>query len=404
MTNVTFGSYRGDVNSSGTEPSRLIEADETLYHQVVDTFATVASTDVNWTEKVWTSVGAHDGSVQVAFGLGKYPNRGVLDAYGGVSRAVEQWTVRASRALWLDPHSAAVGPLHYEVIEPLATVRVALEATDIQPIAFDVTLTGACPPGLEAREILQAPDSRRVTNDVMRYHQAGSAHGWVDIDGDRFVIHEGTWSSARDHSWGIRNTVGSPAKDLAPTRYPSDPRSFTSWQPVRCVRADGSHYVIFHYFQESNFPGQPAHKLLGGIEYPDGSVETFNAARWIDTRFDDTNRRFLGGTFVATMPDGAQRPIAMTPVDSGTGFHLGTGLYFGLDGARHGQWRGELHVDGDHFTDCAAADVARRIHQLRDCLVRVDDPVGGGVGYGVLQTIAIGAFPEFGLALATTFI
>jgi len=34
----------------------------------------------------------------------------------------------------------------------------------------------------------------------------------------------------------------------------------------------------------------------------------------------------------------------MTPFDTGTGFHLGTGLYFGFDGARHGQWRGALHV------------------------------------------------------------
>ena len=40
---------------------------------------------------------------------------------------------------------------------------------------------------------------------------------------------------------------------------------------------------------------------------------------------------------------------------------------------------------------------ARRIHQIRDNLVRVDDPVGGGVGWGNLQSIVAGPHPELGL-------
>ena len=104
------------------------------------------------------------------------------------------------------------------------------------------------------------------------------------------------------------------------------------------------------------------------------------------------------------MADGTERPVGVAPAATGTGFHLGTGLYFGLDGARHGQWRGELHVDGDHFTDCDAPEVARHIHQHRDCVVVVDDPAGGGRGGGSIQTIAIGAFPDLGLRLESTFV
>ena len=85
--------------------------------------------------------------------------------------------------------------------------------------------------------------------------------------------------------------------------------------------------------------------------------------------------------------DGAQLP-------SGPGFAP----------SAHGMWRGELHVDGDHFGDCTDPEVARRIHQHCDCVVRVEDRAGAGVGWGPMQTIAIGGFPEFGLTLESTFV
>ena len=45
-----------------------------------------------------------------------------------------------------------------------------------------------------------------------------------------------------------------------------------------------------------------------------------------------------------------------------------------------------------------AADpaTARRVHQLRDCLIQVDDPVGGGHGWGNMQTLAAGPHPAAG--------
>lgn len=72
----------------------LLAADEQFNHQVVETFATVAQSDFAWAEKVCGMAASRDGSVQI----GKYTNRNVVDAYAGVSRGVEQWVVRASRA------------------------------------------------------------------------------------------------------------------------------------------------------------------------------------------------------------------------------------------------------------------------------------------------------------------
>ncbi len=381
----------------------LVAADESLHHQVVNTFGAVASTDSHWTEKIWAIACSNDGELQVSFGLGKYLNRGVVDAYAGVSRGTEQWTVRASRALYLDPETASAGPIHYEVVRPLREVRIMLEANELQPISFDINLTSEVAPHMEDREILRAASSSRTVNDVVRYHQAGTAHGWVMLDGERHEFGDFQWSSARDHSWGVRNTVGTPPKDLAPAAYPRDPRSFTSWSPVAMSDGDGSPSVLFHYFMESNIPGQPAMKLSGGIEHLDGTVERFVAALWTDIAFEDTTRRFLGGTFNATLADGTRRSWRYEPVTAGTGFHLGTGLYFGLDGARHGQWRGELHIDGDHYTGCDTREVSQRIHQLRDCVVRVSDDRGNH-GTGILQTVVIGEFENLGTTLHNTFV
>jgi hypothetical protein len=380
----------------------LVAADETLLHQTVDTFATVGPSDLGWTEKIWSQACARDGSLQAVFGLGKYTNRNVLDAFGGISRGREQWTVRASRALHTDPEAAAVGPLRYEVVEPLQAVRIVLEPNDVQPIAFDVVLRGVVPARMEDRELLRSPQGGRRTNDVVRYHQAGLAEGWIEMHGTRLELVATEWMSARDHSWGVRTNVGEVARDLEPAPYPSNPQSLTSWSPILMERANGSHYVVFHYLTDTNLPGMPAHRLRGGVEHPDGREQRFVDAHF-EAKFDDANRRFLGGTITFTHEDGTARPLAVTPV-SDTGFHLGTGLYFGLDGQRHGMWRGELHVDGDYVGDCADPQVARRIHQHRDCVVRVEDPAEGATGWGPMQTIAIGGFPEYGLSLESTFV
>ena len=129
----------------------LVAADETFNLQIADTFATVSQSDRSWTEKVCAMACARDGSLQLGFGIGKYPNRDVIDAYAGVSRGVEQWTVRASRTLAPDHHTS-VGPIHYEVVEPLRVVRFRLEPNEVQPIAFEWTFEAAVPPFLEDRD------------------------------------------------------------------------------------------------------------------------------------------------------------------------------------------------------------------------------------------------------------
>ncbi|MFZ4584052.1 MAG: hypothetical protein ACOYNI_02395 [Acidimicrobiia bacterium] len=378
-----------------TEPGPLLASDEFFNHQIVDTFGRVGQTDRAWTEKVCAMAAATDGSLQCAFGLGKYTNRNVMDAYAGVSRGTEQWTVRASRQLAPHPETLAVGPIRYEVVEPLRTIRFSLDANDVQPIAFEWTFTRVVPPSLESREVHVSRDRYRLDADVIRYHQSGVAEGWVEVDGERTEFSPTNWVSTRDHSWGVRYQVGAPLPDIAPVERPAGTSGYVLWFPVVCTAADGTKYALHFYYQRFAFGGWSRLSFEGAVEHADGRRDAI-ATCTPELRFDDAMRRFLGGSLHCTMTDGTARDFHLAPV-SDTGFHLATGLYGGFDEQFHGQWRGPQHTSGEHIADCTAPDVVARVRQHRECVVRVEDPSAGGVGIGNLQSIIVGPHPEIGL-------
>ncbi|HWA65037.1 MAG TPA: hypothetical protein VG899_01535 [Mycobacteriales bacterium] len=372
----------------------LVPADEFLTHQIVATFGSVASSDPGWTEKVWMTVHARDGSIQACFGLGKYVNRGVYDSAGGVSRGTEQWTVRASRTLSHDPNGTVAGPLRYEVVEPLRAVRAVLEPNDHAPIAFDLTWRGAVPPSLEEPWPERSPDGYRVTHDALRYHQTGVAEGWIEVDGQRSELSPETSFSVRDHSWGIRPDVGQPTPGLP--RGPRAHKALVTWAPMLLHRPDGSAYSLFAFLQHREGPGLLEVRSQGEEVLADGTVTRYAAATQQLTFRDDT-RRLTGGTITLLDASGRPRPLTVTPV-SDTGFALGTAGYFGWNGRMLGQWAGPLVVDGEHLSGLDTPQVARQVHQLRDVLCRVEDPVGGGEGFANVETMAVGEWPDLGLS------
>jgi hypothetical protein len=377
----------------------LLPADEGFTHQIADTFATVSSADLSWTEKVCAMAAARDGSLQLGFGLGKYTNRNVMDGYAGISRGVEQVTVRASRRLAPEPTRTVIGPIRYEVVEPMRQVRFVLERNDVQPIAFDWLFEATVPPHLEDRT--HNRNGYRVSAELVRYHQTGVCSGWVEVDGERTELSPDTWVSTRDHSWGVRYDVGLPVRDLEP----ADPLAGASfrmiWSPVYMERPDGSRYALFLHYTIVQAPGFVQKKVMAAVEHADGRTEQI-----VDVvpelAFDPVNRRLRGGQLHCTMADGSSRPLTVEVV-SDTGFHLGAGLYFGFDGHHHGEWRGELHVDGERIADCSTAEQARRLHQIRDTVIHVVDPVGGGEGWGNCQPIVTGGDESLGLDAATSF-
>jgi hypothetical protein len=381
---------------------KLISLDERLHHQLVDTFATIRESDLSWTEKIWATLPRKDGKLQIDFGLGRYHNRNVMDGFAGISRGREQWTVRASRELAPDPEATAVGPLRYEVLEPLRKVRFVLERNDIVPLRFDVVFDNRMPAFFEDRHHQRDKEAFRIVSDVIRYHQAGSISGWIEIDGKREDIRSEDWFGFRDHSWGVRLDVGAHPTDLRSGGDFGDAAfakmSFVlNWSPMVLQKPDGSLYAYHFYLQQRD---NKTFYLSAYLNRADGEQERIARVR-PELRYDDRTRRLQGGRLHFDMLAGGTRTVEVE-VAGESGFHLGPALYLGFDGKKHGMWRGPLHVDGEKIADTLDVTTLKRIHQLRDCIIKVRE--GDASGNGIFESIVMGDNPELGLTQEASFV
>ena len=368
----------------------LRRADEGMHHQIVDTFATVVESDRSWTEKIWGSLARADGTLQIDFGLGKYHNRGIIDGFGGISRGREQWTVRASRELHSAPEDTSVGPVEYEIVEPLGQVRFRLAPNDVLPISFDVVLSGVTPPFFEDRNLHRNPNTGRVDVDVLRYHQGGHVSGTVTVDGETQDVRPEEWFGFRDHSWGVRQSVGAEPADVIPSPRRADvPSSRMIWSPSFFRRPDGTYY-------------ETALFLTGGAwtNYSSAYVNDANGTqarvRSVEPRLEyDPRTRFVrGGELLLVMESGEER-VFEVEARGDAGFFLRTAGYGNWAGALHGTWHGPLHLDGEYIADCWDDEHLRSLGQFRDTPIRVRE--GDAVGYGIMESIVGGVWPELGL-------
>ena len=280
----------------------LTAEDEGFNHQIVDTFAVVGPDDLAWTEKVCAMAAARDGSLQLGFGLGKYNNRNVMDAYAGISRASSRSPSASSRALGTTPNTTVIGPIRYEVVEPLRSVRFVLEPNDVQPIAFDWLFEAAFPPAFEDRTHIRArqPHLRRaralppdrallgMDRGRRRAHRADAGHA-----GCRPATTPGVSATAS----ACRLT------DLEPRRPIGGSYHFF-WTPSYLERPDGSAYGVFMVMNHFRGPGLDHKTTWGTIEHPDGRVERM-ADIVPELAYDPVNRRLRGGRVHCTMADGS---------------------------------------------------------------------------------------------------
>jgi hypothetical protein len=365
-------------------------ADEGLTHQIVDTFATVAESDLAWTEKIWVSIARTDGGLQLDFGLGKYHNRGIIDGFGGISRGREQWTVRASRELRAAPEDVAVGPIAYEIVEPLQQIRVRLEPNDVQPISFDVVLAGVTPPFFEERNRVRNRRTGRVDVDVVRYHQGGWASGTVTVEGKTHELGPENWFGFRDHSWGVRQGVGAPPTDVIAVSAPREgARGIMKWSPLFLRRADGTYYESAVFLTGGAWDYTSAY-----VNEANGSQARVRAAE-PRMRYDPRTRFVRDGELRLVMDTGEERVIHVEALGE-SGFFLKTAGYGSWEGHVHGSWQGPLQVGGEHIADCWDDEHLRSLGQFRDTPIRVRE--GDAVGYGIMESIISGVWPELGLS------
>jgi hypothetical protein len=372
---------------------RLHMADESLNHQIVDTFATVSESDYAWTEKLWVSIASGDGSVQADFGLGKYHNRGVMDGFGGISRGREQWTVRGSRELRSAPEETAIGPIVYEVVEPLRKIRVRLEPNDVQPISFDLVLSAVTPPFFEERNLVRSRRTNRVDVNVVRYHQGGWATGTITVEGETHEFRDEQAFGFRDHSWGVRQGVGVAPGDLIGSMRVTErrqpvARGIMKWTPSFYRRLDGSYYEAAIFTTGGAWNHTSAY-----VNESDGTQALVKSAE-PRMHYDPHTRFVRGGEMHLVMESGEERVIEVEALGS-SGFFLKTAGYGSWQGHIHGSWMGPHHLDGEHIADCWDDEHLALLGQLRDTPVRVRE--GDAVGYGIMESMISGVWPELGL-------
>lgn len=384
--------------------ARLTPSDEQLNHQLPQTFAAVLHSDPTWTEKIWTTIARKDGSLQVDFGLGKYVNLNVMDAFGGVSKGKRQWTVRASRSLFPDSEKSVVGPLAYSVLDPLNGVRFVLSESKAAAVSFELDFAAALPPFFEDRHLQRSGSGSRAVADLIRYHQAGTVSGWIRVEGETYAVKPEEWFAFRDHSWGIRPGVGQPPTVVGqpnndPLASGLDPqgRFYMNWSPMVLQQPHGRPYEIQYYYMAT---GDTPFYSSGYVNSADGTQERIVSIR-PELSYHPRTRMLIGGQIHLETASGKSRVIAIEPAGE-SGFHLGLGLYFGLDGYTHGMWRGQLQVDGEYVADCQEKAALQRIHQLRDRPIRVRE--GDATGFGIMESTILGEWPALGLSREDSFV
>jgi hypothetical protein len=372
---------------------RLVAADESLNHQVVDTFASVGHADAAWTEKIWAAIHPLESDYQIGFGFGKYTNRGVMDAFAGLARGRDQWVVRSGREIGESPDVISAGPIKYEVLEPYKRIRFALTPTELCDFSFDVTLHASGPAQVESRWPAHHGDGNGLAGDALRYHQSGYAVGWFIHAAERYQIDPGRCVAFRDHSWGVKLGIGSSRQDGAP---PGSPRArYRIWSPMHMRREDGSWYGIFvSYLREVGRDGGTEVKFEVTEESTSGSRSTFISIV-PRLKFDRDSLRLLGGSIDLVDWESRPRSLTLTPVKKTTAFYISLGGYYGgYEGHALGQWHGAEWSDVVQVLGTDLTENDGKLHQNRDILFRVDDDAGG-TGYANVESILTGDLAMF---------
>ena len=117
------------------------------------------------------------------------------------------------------------------------------------------------------------------------------------------------------------------------------------WCPVLMADPDGTRWGLFmHLVDIDRLRAPPSHRHgRGGASRRAGRADGRHPPRPVLRPGQSAVAGRPGGV---TMEDGADAAFRLE-VPTATGFHLGAGLYFGWQGHHHGEWRGELHVDGE---------------------------------------------------------
>ena len=385
-----------------SERLTLTALDEYFCHQTVQTFEEVQSTDRNWTEKSYIVAFDDSATVMIAFGLGKYTNRNVMDGFAAVALPGRIINVRASRVLRPDLDTLKVGPLEWQIVEPPSRNRVICKDNE-QGVQFDVEFLS------EYLPIVGNPGKRRINgitdNHTIRYFQPGVARGEVTVDGRTYTFTpERSWGY-KDRSWGIRTMTGVPRPGSFIFNG-ADEEAETGLEPVSAHTSGVLHGYLnlgFETFSISCLYTQgPDGKSIpsptgageGFVIFPTKSGKPPIRVVRSELAFEfwpgSRRGKQMRGTF--HLEDGTTKVVETRW--HGLVWYFRAGGYFGFRGWWQGKHMGPLAVGGESLdlTDTAVRDEVYGCEE-----VAVTCSCDGEQGYGVLEPWAIGALPGYGI-------
>ena len=214
---------------------QLTPYDEFPVHQAPHPFSYIPSTDYNWDDGYYFGVFSPADRVFLATGARVNPNTDIIGGYALLNVAGHQTTLRFNR-VWRRDFSLRIGPWRIEVVEPLKTIRLALDK-NASGISFDILWEGTAPAFLEDHHV--ATNRGRRGTDQTRYSQPGKARGRLAARGQSWDVTQDCWSGARDPSWGLyadRPPLAPVASLLPPREIDLGPqRALRFWT---CFRTD----------------------------------------------------------------------------------------------------------------------------------------------------------------------
>ncbi len=365
----------------------ITKDDEFLCHQTCSTFDHAHTSDLRWTER--TGIWAIDLSKNISFltGLARYANRNLMDGYGMVT--IEDKTahvVRVSRELRPEPSDLRVGPLSYEIVEPLKRVRTMLGENEYG-LSFDVEFDAT---SLPYEQIPMFSRSRgRVREDARRYYQLGRPSGWIKADGKTYEVNKETWRITRDHSWGTRMGAGGGTLPEGSFLQPPDvPEGifycmgifdFEKWAVHFAVREDFEGRVL--HFEGWRFN-------LNGSEGEGQELQLLSVEH--DLQFRSDIRVIKSGRAILNAIDGSKMELSIRPILT---YYPGPAGYDLYNDYMSGMWKGPQYIDG-FKVDIADPDVLKKVAWLTEtwCEVRCGDEVG----HGNFEMFFLGKYPRYG--------
>ena len=363
----------------------LTRGDDFPIHQTPEPIA-YAGTDRNFYDRYFFNGYAMQAGDRRFFAaaFGVYPHLNIADAAFVVVRDGVETALHASRWLGMERMALEVGPISITVEEPLARLRVRVDAPS-EGLRANVMFEARAAPIEEPRFIRR--NGPRTFMDYTRLTQNGRYRGWIELDGRREAV-DG-FVGTRDRSWGIRPVGARDTQELSP---PQPPQFFWLWSPTSFE--DGS--LFFHTNDDA--AGRPWNRRA--VWSPDGAaqdghLETAGAAMRLD--WAPGTRRAAGATLDLSFDGGRRGEARFAPL---RGFYrLGRG-----DGPP--TWaHGELAVERE---DIRLDDVdPRQPHHLHiQALSEVTYRDGEGRerrGRGVLEQLALGPHAPSGFASLLDF-